>query len=289
MSVSSSSALDSQPFAPKKRATTSTLSPGLHRYPSFYACYLLRSYANGRQGQRTYVGSTPHPPRRFRQHNGQLKGGAVRTKYYRPWEMELICYGFPSKLVALQVSSQFAHALFEPMRPRLTIQNNNIFFHVKNDQFEWVWNTPYKSRHLQKDIKPPTASQADKAPASSQTKAVKTKGPLFPRSQGSRLEVKLKVLKKMLTTLPWSQMPLKVLFFDEGAYKLWFSQDQHLFNKAGPSGVVHPIVKIEVSLRVEGVDGVRKVRRNLSSNPEDKIKPIDVHDGRLRTLSTLLC
>ncbi|EGF98452.1 uncharacterized protein MELLADRAFT_40851, partial [Melampsora larici-populina 98AG31] len=167
----------SKPTTSKTRPKTSTLTPGSHKYPAFYACYLLRSYQNGRMNQRTYVGSTPDPPRRIRQHNGQIKGGAFRTKYYRPWEMELICYGFPSKLVALQ--------------------------------FEWVWNTPYKSRHLQKDINPPlnTVNQSQ-----------------------SQLEVKLKVLKKMLTTLPWSQFPLQVLFFNEGAYKLWYEQDKKIFD-----------------------------------------------------------
>ncbi|KAI8459581.1 hypothetical protein BY996DRAFT_4575831 [Phakopsora pachyrhizi] len=112
-------------FSPiQRRLKTSTLLPGFHKYPNFYACYLLRSYHNGKMSQRTHVGSTPEPPRRFWQHNGQLKGGTFRTKYHWPWEMELICFGFPSKLVALQ--------------------------------FEWVWNTPYKSRHLQ--IKRPVNS-----------------------------------------------------------------------------------------------------------------------------------
>ncbi|KAH9822415.1 hypothetical protein DFH28DRAFT_881849 [Melampsora americana] len=245
----------SKPSTSKTRPKTSTLTPGSHKYPAFYACYLLRSYQNGRMNQRTYVGSTPDPPRRIRQHNGQIKGGAFRTKYFRPWEMELICYGFPSKLVALQ--------------------------------FEWVWNTPYKSRHLQKDIIPPVTaanashSQSQKAPASSSTKPIKTKGPIFPRSQGSKLEVKLKVLKKMLTTLPWSQFPLQVLFFNEGAYDLWYEQDKKIFDavKANKNPqYVDPITMIEVSLRVEGVDGARKIRRGLTTDPEDQIKPIDVHD-----------
>ncbi|KAG0146250.1 hypothetical protein CROQUDRAFT_671248 [Cronartium quercuum f. sp. fusiforme G11] len=266
--TASSSSIITQPIqSSKKRITTSTLSPGFHKYPSFYACYLLRSYQNGKIGQRTYVGSTPDPPRRFRQHNGQLKGGASRTKNFRPWEMELICYGFPSKLVALQ--------------------------------FEWVWNTPYKSRHLQKDLKPhPTVSQAQEEvvplssqlktvsrnqakPISNQAKPVKTKGPIFPKSLGSRLEVKLRVLKKMLTTLPWSQFPLRVLFFEESAYQLWFEQDKYLFNPIkSVEGSVNPspIAQIDVSLRVEGVDGARKVRRGLSSDPRDQIKPLDVHD-----------
>lgn len=65
---------------------------------------------------RTYVGSTPSPPRRIRQHNGEITQGAWKTQSNRPWVMQLIVHGFPSKLAALQ--------------------------------FEWAWQHPWKSRHL---------------------------------------------------------------------------------------------------------------------------------------------
>ncbi|KAK1225259.1 Slx4p interacting protein [Marasmius sp. AFHP31] len=83
---------------PRSGARSSLLS---HTFPSFYACYLLKSVKT----------STSKA-----QHNGELTQGAFKTKNKRPWVMQLIVHGFPSKLAALQ--------------------------------FEWAWQHPHVSRHI---------------------------------------------------------------------------------------------------------------------------------------------
>jgi len=61
-------------------------------------CYLLHSPSTNR----TYFGYTIDPYQRLRKHNGEIAGGAKRTRKGRPWK--LVCYiaDFPIKNIALQ-------------------------------------------------------------------------------------------------------------------------------------------------------------------------------------------
>ena len=58
-------------------------------------CYLLYSRNN------TYIGATVNPDHRLRQHNGEIVGGAKRTKGH-VWKRALYVSGFPNWVAALQ-------------------------------------------------------------------------------------------------------------------------------------------------------------------------------------------
>jgi len=74
-----------------------------------YVCYFLSNETH----QRTYVGISNNVPRRLRQHNGEIKGGARATRAYGPWHIEVIVTGFVNKSQCLSFE-WFMHHL----RPR---------------------------------------------------------------------------------------------------------------------------------------------------------------------------
>ncbi|CAI0399494.1 unnamed protein product [Linum tenue] len=74
----------------------------------FFACYLLTSLSP-RSKNFTYIGFTVNPRRRIRQHNGEIKCGAFRTKGKRPLAMVFCIYGFPTQVSALQFEWAWQH------------------------------------------------------------------------------------------------------------------------------------------------------------------------------------
>ena len=61
-----------------------------------YVVYILRSH------NCSYIGMTNDFEKRWKQHNGILKGGAKYTKKYNDWTPICIIDGFPTKQQAMQ-------------------------------------------------------------------------------------------------------------------------------------------------------------------------------------------
>ena len=77
-----------------------------------YGCYLLQSMNAEAPEGKSYIGFTVDPVRRLRQHNGEVsRGGASRTKKWRPWKMVCMVHGFRSKIQALQFEWGWQHPL----------------------------------------------------------------------------------------------------------------------------------------------------------------------------------
>lgn len=152
--------------------------------PAFYCCYLLRSTVRKASN---YIGSTPNPAKRLDQHNGKVKGGAVRTSRasLRPWEMTCIVAGFPSNIAALQ--------------------------------FEWAWHNAHLTRHISADQRLVFATTRIKTSA----RTGKTR-----RKPGRPTQSILDRLANMhlLLRVPYfSRWPLEVRFFSEDVYRSWKS------------------------------------------------------------------
>jgi len=70
-----------------------------------YYVYLLKSTTSNR----TYIGYSINVYKRLRAHNGEISGGAKKTKIGRPWEIVLFVSGFEYERTALQYEFMIQH------------------------------------------------------------------------------------------------------------------------------------------------------------------------------------
>jgi predicted GIY-YIG superfamily endonuclease len=75
-----------------------------------YYVYVLTPRESRWRHKKTYVGSTNDRARRVRQHNGELVGGAKRTRAYRPWIYLGWVSGFRNRTEALKFEWALGHS-----------------------------------------------------------------------------------------------------------------------------------------------------------------------------------
>ncbi|XP_665907.1 hypothetical protein, partial [Cryptosporidium hominis TU502] len=69
-------------------------------------CYFLLSEAKKKA---SYIGYSVNPCRRLRQHNGEIKKGAKKTKSGVPWNLGICVGGFPDRVAALRFEWAWQH------------------------------------------------------------------------------------------------------------------------------------------------------------------------------------
>jgi predicted GIY-YIG superfamily endonuclease len=90
----------------------------MQRVEKNHYCYILRN-THEPDLNRTYNGYTVNPSHRLRQHNQELKGGAIYTKAWgnKSWEIYALIKGFPDNHSALQCEWKLKHPARKKKRP----------------------------------------------------------------------------------------------------------------------------------------------------------------------------
>ena len=92
-------------------------------------------------GPRAYIGATVDPKKRLRQHNGEIVGGAARTRNRGPWHFHCVISGFRTWKEALQY--EWA-AKYYTRRAR-GISARTLAIEELNRRERWTSNSPLAS------------------------------------------------------------------------------------------------------------------------------------------------
>ncbi|CAO2143245.1 unnamed protein product, partial [Urochloa humidicola] len=93
--------------------------------PPSWCVYLIASS----RIPRTYVGVTTDFPRRLRQHNGELKGGAKAASAGRPWNLACLVEGFVNRSEACEFESKWKNISRKMARKRTEPSVESVLQH----------------------------------------------------------------------------------------------------------------------------------------------------------------
>jgi len=167
--------------------------------PALYTVYILRSTVRHAS---LYIGSTPNPPRRLKQHNGEVKGGAARTSRpsLRPWEMVAIVSGFPGMVAALK----FEYALPPHLSLLYVLETVTDAWEISS---RWALTNPHLSLHI---------PSSERLAVFTQRK--KNGQPKRPRANIISILSNLHLLLRVPSFARW---PLSLHFFDKDVHGKW--------------------------------------------------------------------
>lgn len=114
-----------------------------------YLCYMLTSTDR----RRTYIGMTNNFPRRLRQHNGELVGGARYTSRAgtQPWTPVATVHGFTDKIDALRFEWWWKH---QPPRNAHGTKARIAKLHALLQKPVWVRTPALEVKMYEQEINP---------------------------------------------------------------------------------------------------------------------------------------
>ena len=114
-----------------------------------HMCYIIKSLKTSK----IYIGYTINFKKRLRQHNGEIVGGAKRTRVGRPWVPICVIRGFTEKSVAMRFEARLQHNKIRNIKDESMVKhlqyvvNNGDGSVIKNNKMDWPVLIIYWNKH----------------------------------------------------------------------------------------------------------------------------------------------